>query len=205
MSITSSTKLQTEQTNKTKWKGECKSAISKYDLLTLHGKREKGKRKSQNLPISFLQEVGTNRGNFDSFRTAAFLLPPTKRFWPRCNPWTILCTLFSYLRLCSCTDFCHHIYILSSLQSPSCISTWLPHWAVGFPNCDTSTIPCMWDTPKLLLNANSWPLPLDILFVKYLSGPGNSWEEEVWSYFLCPLFTADISFLISSSSQDPSF
>lgn len=78
-----------EQMDKTKWKGESKSAIPENDLLTLqmlHGEREKGKRKSRKPPISFLQAVGMNRGNFDSFGTAASLLPPTKRSWTTLQP-----------------------------------------------------------------------------------------------------------------------
>lgn len=107
--------------DKTKWEGESKSAIPEDDLLTLQmlqGEREKGKRRSQTPPISFLQAAGMNRRNLDSFRTAASL-PPTKRSWTTLQPLKNPVHFILLSEACSCTDLCHHIYFLSSLHTDS--------------------------------------------------------------------------------------
>lgn len=104
------------------------------------------------------------------FRLQHHFLPQQKDARPHCIPWTILWALLSYLRLCCCPNLCHRIYILffHLIQTSSGISTWLSHREQGFPNCDTSTIPCIWDTPKLLLNTIQIVDPLlpHILFTK---------------------------------------
>lgn len=146
----------------------------------LHGERKKGKSRSQHPPTSFPQAVGMHRGNFDSLLTAASLPPPRKRRWTTLHPLNSpvrFILLFEALLLPR--PLSSHLHpFLHLIQIPSGISTWLSRWEQGFPNCDTSTIPCMWDTPKLLLNTIQIvdPLLLHILFTK------PKWHTPKWGW-----------------------
>lgn len=145
--------------NKTKWKGESKPAVPWSPFTDLAEEADAAWRKREgqkhiSMPSYLLPtRSGDAQEQLWSIYDCSITSSPNKKMLDHTAFPEQSCELYSLIWgfAAAQTAVITPTSFFSLNTDCSGISTWISHREQGFPNCDT-TIPCMWDTPKLLLN-----------------------------------------------------